>query len=437
MTDIWSRITSVSTEDVEQHIASLLPILRMTRDTSKFPKWNSATVDKAFKWAKSTAKNIAPADEVQRRTILEKGNVIRDTGIRFLDEEPILLLIDPVFVLVRAIISSPLLTWVENAENLLLCTLAHSKSILGEDATIALTSSVLKGNLGERIATMRLQRFANNAHSQPQAFSASFSGLPEPGLDEVSLAVHLLATMAACNNNNNNNNKNGGGGDDDVISNEIASSDININAPYVQKLLALVHEDNQSLRLLCVAATLSSARIACSLTAYNSRPQSETRIHSDSDSDSGVKPSWQEVSAECRSPWVYEGIARCVLGADEGGQGQGLRRYLEIDPDGSLCVRMCKKDESGRFTSMFHAQLRATFGVGTPSVQSMQMELTVSEFGSVPSLSSVCIGMKMPPLPLVPLCKLTEAFLSHVCSDDELEGLLEVEKSLNDDPLLA
>ena len=218
----WT-LTAVSTDSVEARLSSFLPALCMTRNAAKFPKWNVVTVEKAFKWADFLEEVSKGADQVQKESIVQKG-LLRGTGIDVINNDPMLVLLDPVESLMRAIITSPYLSWAPDAAKVLKKALECTAERKGKEACVKICATSLESTLSLRFS-----------------LSNEFSPWPkqEGHSDEEALAFELLVALAS-------------------------SSSSTITQVDKEKVLAkAAKEDLITFKMLCSLLIMSPARVAC------------------------------------------------------------------------------------------------------------------------------------------------------------------------------
>ena len=233
----WS-LTAVSTDDVEARLSSFLPALCMTRNATKFPKWNVATVEKAFKWADYLEEVSRGADQVQKESIVRKG-LLKGTGIDVVNKDPMLVLLDPVESLMRAILTSPYLAWAQDAVKVLKKALESTAERKGEEACVRICVSSLESTLSSRISLSN-----GTCLGQKQ----------ESNSDEEALAFELLVALAS-------------------------PPSPSISQVEKEKLIAkAAKEDLVTFKMLCSLLIMSPARVAC-LTSLHRGAESWERLY--------------------------------------------------------------------------------------------------------------------------------------------------------------
>ncbi len=212
----WSA-TAVSTDDVEARLSNFLPALCMTRNAAKFPRWNVTTVEKAFKWADYLEEVSREADQVQKKSIVQKG-LLEDTGIGVVDDDPMLVLLDPVESLMRAILTSPYLSWAQAAAKVLKKALKCTAERKGEEACVKICATSLESTLSSRIS------FSGGGNNNKS--------------DEDALAFELLVALAS-------------------------SSPSTSQLSKEEVIAKAAKEDLVTFKMLCNVLTMSPARVAC------------------------------------------------------------------------------------------------------------------------------------------------------------------------------
>lgn len=125
----------VSDEKIK-YLGVFLDLLIMTRTLEKFKSWNLKAVSKAFKWA----------DIISRMggEIFFLSRHLRPIGIEFVDINSTVVLTEPHETLLKCILTSPFLGMISDSENIVQNSLFICSSLIGEQRTIEVSSSVVK-----------------------------------------------------------------------------------------------------------------------------------------------------------------------------------------------------------------------------------------------------------------------------------------------------
>jgi hypothetical protein len=311
----------------------------MTRDAEKFPKWTVGTVDKAFKWADYLSEVSKVADVVQMQAIVQKGLLV-NTNISAVNNNPMLVLDDPIETLVHAIISSPYLSWMEHSKAVLRRTFHCIVERKGEKESTRICVDALKGTIESRISFNGIWEAASTSSADapggggdrqavqttPGAVARAF------GPDELSLAFELVVAWH-------------------FILLSSPSSSTTAAAVVVEEgklgLLRAAREDLITLRMMCIALTLSPARVAVLTEVYHQN-------HSQSQSQStDLLPDWERLYLVSKCSALVE-VATTVI-------RESFSRFVSIDDDqGSLLSLLCQLEEGGNdeFVRLF-AELHA------------------------------------------------------------------------------
>ena len=305
---IWSQTRdSVTTDAVESRLEQYLPALCMTRDAVKFPKWTVGTVEKAFKWADYLFEVSKFADVVQKEAIVKKG-LLGNTGIGLVDANPTLVLDDPIGSLLHAIISSPYLSWMENATPVLKRAFNCALDRKGEKGAVSICVQSLQSTLDSRITFKGIWDPSNDGNNL---------GGGGFGVDEESLAFELI-----------------------VAFNAILAMP-SLEREEKQKMLEKVaREDLITFRMLCIAVALSPAKIACLEETFRQCERSG--------SGTGTQaPSWERLYEVSKSRALVDVVVKTIQ--------ESFSRFLSIDDNrGSLLSTLCKDEDVGEcFVDLF------------------------------------------------------------------------------------
>lgn len=312
------KISGVTTEVIESRLVAFLPILRMTRDVSKFPAWNAKTVEKAFKWAEHVRIVSVDLDTVQKNTLLGKG-VLENTEVISLDCNPLCILDDPVGSLVTAIFTSPYLH-----------QLQFPTQVLEKSLEFGVLYMESKDKLVSRVANI-LQECVQFRVSMVNQVSSYTSKKPFPSVDEISLAMELVVALHGIRMKN----------EDSVFQEKVNS------------IRQLMSSDLLSLRLLCVILVLTPSMVACAHTvfAFNSNIEKN--------GNDSTSAGWLEVYLESKSPYFVDMLTHCIR--------LDIMRFVTIDEDSSVMKALCslegdeRKEKNGiHFTQVFQEMLLAT-----------------------------------------------------------------------------
>lgn len=158
--DSWS-IVKVSTDDILSRLKAYLGILMMTRSTKHFNSFNSATVDKAFKWGDSLSLVTHTADSVQLNLVSRSITAI---GIPFIDDmkDKVSMLLNPIDVLIQTILGSPLLSSIKNSDQVIRECLNQSIKRLGKEKTLDIASGTVKDTIINRLIIVYTNNFISS-----------------------------------------------------------------------------------------------------------------------------------------------------------------------------------------------------------------------------------------------------------------------------------
>ena len=232
-------------EAVEQRLKPYLSALKTLMDPTLFPRWLSATVVKCFSWADAIHELTVQLDGIQTATAAASIAVL---GIAFIDDDPSMVLKQPHETLLRAILCSPLLPMSTESAVLVRCAYTESARRLGAATVHAIFQSEYariledKGLAGNVLKEWSALVDANDGGSDGDDDGAA-SERVRP--DEVYLSAQLVLACA----------RTLAGRDGDV----------DIDAAVAAKVQQSIEADatRSSLRMLCLALSLSPAAVYC------------------------------------------------------------------------------------------------------------------------------------------------------------------------------
>jgi hypothetical protein len=301
---IWSQTKdSVTTDAVESRLEQFLPALCMTRDGVKFTKWSVGTVEKAFKWADYLFEVSKFADVVQKQAIVKKGS-LGNTGIGKVDANPTMVLDDPIESLIHAIITSPYLSWMQNANPVLKRTFSCAIDRKGEKDAVKVCVQALNSTLDSRISFKGIWDASRDGENVSDAGFA---------VDEESLAFELV-----------------------VAFHSTLSSPSSEREEKHKTLEKAAREDLITFRMLCIAVTFSPSKVACLEETF--------RQCSGLPSSSIQMPSWERLYEVSKSRALVDVAASSIRNS--------FSRFLSIDDDhGSLLTALCREEDT--FVALF------------------------------------------------------------------------------------
>jgi hypothetical protein len=313
---------SVATEVIESRLVAFLPILRMTRDVSKFPAWNAKTVEKAFKWAEYVRTVSTDLDIMQKNTLLDKG-LLGSTEVVSLESNPLSILDDPVGSLVTAIFTSPYLH-----------QLQYPTQVLEKSLEFAVLYMKSKETVVTRVVEI-LQECVQFRVSMASQISTDTRNRPFPSVDEISLAMELVVALYDLRMKN----------DDAVFQQKVKS------------IKQLMSADLLSLRLLCCILVLSPSMVACAHTVFAfTRNDYGSKGSGELDD---TKEGWLAIYLESKSQYFVDMLTQCIR--------SDIMRFVSIDEDSSVMKALCSlegdehKEKNGiHFTHVFEEVLLAT-----------------------------------------------------------------------------
>lgn len=335
------KAVRVDTSAVESRVREFVKVLSMTRCCTKFPCWKRSTVDKAFQWADHVKVYAASADDVQKRAIMVG---IGETGVGFVDRDPLQVLDRPVETLLRAIMGSPILSWVALSTLVVSRTLESASSRIGQDATVALVATVFEATMADRLRANASVGFSV-AGGGGGGTSISATRPYQPVPEQVAMALEIL--LQCCER-------------DGLLG---------MDSP-VEVIKQASSSDLFMLRNLCVALTLTPATIACGLGAFArtspgltgsashqqlQQPQPQPQPHQQPQIQQQPDTDWERVYREAQNPSLWS----IVLGALQAAPTLLLHRLGDSDDprDFRLVLALCSK--SAQVDQLFYDTLRA------------------------------------------------------------------------------
>ena len=357
------KAARVDTSAVESRVREFVKVLSMTRCCTKFPCWKRSTVDKAFQWADHVKVYAASADDVQKRAIMAG---IGETGVGFVDRDPLQVLDRPVETLLRAIMGSPILSWVALSTQVVSRTLESASSRIGQDSTVALVAAVFEATMADRLKANASRGFSvagvgggvGGGGGGGTNLTATRPYQPAP--EQVAMALEIL--LQCC---------------------ERDGVPLGMDSP-VEIIKQAAGSDLFMLRNLCLALTLTPATIACGLGAFartspgltcsashqqlqqpqpqsQPQPQPQTQpqpLAQQQQQQQQPDTDWERVYQEAQNPSLWS----IVLGALQAAPTLLLHRLGDSDDpcDFRLVMALCSKN--AQVDQLFHDTLRAALG---------------------------------------------------------------------------
>ena len=363
----------------------------MTRCPNKFPLWNKETFEKAFKWADKVAACAQAADDVQRQALVA-SIVANPTCIRFIDDNILQLLVAPVQSLTQAILSSPLLSWLTNARDMLRVTLELAVKRIGERETILLAANVLEKTLVIRINMSKTLHDSQSMNlpnewdtdtdmdgggggerKRPRTTIVTQQQLQHAhpyqntglSIDEKTLALELLLGLCLKQRSIQGKEK----------ADAAASGAESDMAETFEIIQGVMQTDLVSLRLLLIALGYTPAAVAVGLCAMSTSLSSSSSPSASASSMSTNFPPWQEVYSLTTHTSLWSIVNGCVR--------ENFLRFVLADKDHTLCEVLCAKNV--QFGKLY--------------------------FESLVELAS---NLPLPAVPLIP--SILKAVISYLCS---------------------
>lgn len=239
MTSTWALPTKViPTATIDATVSSFIDIIEMTRCSAKFARWQQKTVLKAFKWVDTMQSLVASIDARQLEVATTK---VRRTNVIFVDLHPQNVLLHPCLVLIKAVLSSPLLPLIDERVSILRCTYREAVFRLGEEGTQKIFRDVTDACMNDKnscdLANSKIQGVNVDG-----SLSSNYEALYELPCDDVILASQL---MLAC------------------YGQIKQSEDSLIPTETIAMMKNAAHSDNNSLKMLCIGLSSSSSALYC------------------------------------------------------------------------------------------------------------------------------------------------------------------------------
>lgn len=138
-------------DQIIAHVSTFVNILAMTRDM-KFLNWSSGTVAKAFGWAEVVAKyGELTADELS----FMDSSIIE--CISFLTDRCLEVVREPYELILKAVLTSPLLSWCRNAVEVIKETLERFKDVHTIDRVVYASIPILLDSVIKRLNEKKLE----------------------------------------------------------------------------------------------------------------------------------------------------------------------------------------------------------------------------------------------------------------------------------------
>ena len=239
MTSTWTLPSKlIPTATIDATVNSFIDVIEMTRCSAKFVRWQQKTVSKAFKWVDTTKSLIASIDAVQLEVAMTK---VRRTNVIFVDLNPEDVLLHPCRVLIKAILSSPLLPSLEQRALILRCTYREAVLRLGEEVTQKIFRDVTDVCINDKASgdSANLKIGGVNVNEN---VTSDYQALYELPCDDVILASQL---MVAC------------------YGKIKQSEDSLIPAETIAMIKKAAHSDSISLKMLCIGLSCSPCALYC------------------------------------------------------------------------------------------------------------------------------------------------------------------------------
>ena len=239
MTSTWALPTKViSTATIDATVSSFIDIIEMTRCSAKFARWQQKTVLKAFKWVDTMQSLVVSIDARQLEVAMTK---VRRTNIIFVDLHPQNVLLHPCLVLIRAVLSSPLLPVIDQRVSILRCIYREAILRLGEEVTQKIFRDVTDACMNDKnsgdLANSKIKGV-----NVDDSVTSNYEALYELPCDDVILASQL---MLAC------------------YGKIKQSKDSMIPTETIAMIKNAAHSDKNSLKMLCIGLSSSSSALYC------------------------------------------------------------------------------------------------------------------------------------------------------------------------------
>ena len=211
-------------------------ILKMTRCPRKFPSWNRATVRKAFQWADAV-------QLINRDFIEQIYGDIEVLNIAAVDNNKRFAIQNAVQTLLICIFSSPYLSWIgKEFPSVVQLSIQEGSARLGSDATISICSSTLQ-SIADKKSTIQI--LCGGVYDCGRRHGSSSEGL---------LCLSLLSALHQIRQSNNS----AGVGAEGRV------------AKFMQALEVKALSDTMTLRLICLAMTISPSALTLLVNARRS-----------------------------------------------------------------------------------------------------------------------------------------------------------------------
>lgn len=231
----------VTTEEIKLSVSSLCAGLVLTRNIEKYEKFNKNTIDKMFAWGDTLANLVSKADKIQLSVV---QNSMSNLGICLIDTNPGYLLLNPIEMILKVILSSPFLYMLKNYYEIIDESTNNSMKRLGEEKTITICQEILKNIIEFRLLMMK------SSHLKQEIDICNEVVLPPNVLNSSNYTVM--------------------GSDEDYLSFELLygiyhGTVIHPNSTVLEKVKISAMNDGYTFQLLCNSLTLSPASIIQSL----------------------------------------------------------------------------------------------------------------------------------------------------------------------------
>ena len=239
MASNWTLPTKViPTATIDATVSSFIDIIEMTRCSAKFVRWQPKTVLKAFKWVDTMQSLGASIDARQLEVAMTK---VRRTNVIFVDLHPQNVLLHPCLVLIKAVLSSPLLPVIDERVAILRCTYREAILRLGEEVTQKIFRDVTDACMNDKNSGDQANSIIGGVNVD-DSVTSNYEALYELPCDDVILASQLVL---AC------------------YGQIMQSKDSLIPTKTIAIIKNAVHGDNNSLKMLCIGLSSSSSALYC------------------------------------------------------------------------------------------------------------------------------------------------------------------------------
>lgn len=254
MTSTWTLPTKViPTATIDATVSSFIDIIEMTRCSAKFVRWQPKTVLKAFKWVDTMQSLVASIDARQLEVAMTK---VRRTNVIFVDLHPQNVLLHPCLVLIKAVLSSPLLPVLDERVAILRCTYREAILRLGEEVTQKIFRDVTDACMNDKNSGDLANSIIGGVNVD-DSVTSNYEALYELPCDDVILASQLIL---ACYRQIKQ------------------SKDSLIPTDTIAVIKNAAHSDKHSLKMLCIGLSSSPSALYCACA-----PQSLSLSNSPSD----------------------------------------------------------------------------------------------------------------------------------------------------------